>query len=466
MLAALAVAVGLLFVLVASQSLRMSSGEGGGRLERLSPVTPAEVSAVKPAFSPDGSQLAYVSDGDEQGVFDLFVTGAAGGAHRRVTRAANAGGDLPTFTADGSALVFARFRTGAAGNRVPDLWRTRLAGGDPVLFIPGASGAGFSSDGQWVAYTRHTSYGPALHCGPVDALELHREIARPGFMPRWSPDGRWVAFSTSNPEGGRGELWIVSPDGASRRQLTRSPAQIYGLAWAGSDRVVFASDETGAFHLSGVGLDGTPPRPLTSGVGDYFSPTIPAGASRIAFAHLRLTSELRLVSLGPGATSRVLSQSDYHEAPRLSPNGRVLASLVSRADVDPRVHVIDLTTGATRRLGNRAVSGFCWVDDDRLALLMVADGEVTDLVIVPIASGDPVLLTRIRGRPPGSRCSGTCGASPTCWMVKPHHAWSCAISTPGAMPSLPKGVVCALPGGVPTAATSPGVPRPRAPAAT
>lgn len=115
MLAALAVAVGLLLVVVASQSLRMSSGDGDGRLERLSPVTPAEVSAVKPAFSPDGTQLAYVSDGDEQGVFDLFVTDAAGRAPRRVTRAANVSGDLPTFRADGSALVFARFRTGAAG---------------------------------------------------------------------------------------------------------------------------------------------------------------------------------------------------------------------------------------------------------------------------------------------------------------------------------------------------------------
>ena len=47
-------------------------------------------------------------------------------------------------------------------------------------------------------------------------------------MPRWSPDGNWVAcFSNRS---GRLELWKIRPDGSDLQQLTEDGAGY--LAWA------------------------------------------------------------------------------------------------------------------------------------------------------------------------------------------------------------------------------------------
>jgi Tol biopolymer transport system component/DNA-binding winged helix-turn-helix (wHTH) protein len=372
------------------------------RLERLSPLTAAELSAVKPVFSPDGSAIAYVSDTEEPGVLDVFVTDAVEYRPRRLTRAVHASGDLPVFTADGTGIVFSRFRSGELGSRLPDLWRVPVAGGDPVLFLAGATGAGFSPDGRTVAYTRVTQEGPALYMGPVDDPGRHREIARPGFTPRWSRDGRSIAFTSSNPEGGAGEVWLVSPDGSTRRRLTSRPAQIYGLDWIDRRRLVYSANEGGTYQLWEVGLDGAAPSAVTSGVGDYVGPTFAPERSRIGFAYLRPASDLHVADLDGATGHRVLARSDYRESPRLSPDARRVATVLRGADAEPRAYAIDLATGVATPLGDRAARTLCWVDADRVALATpTPDAAATDVLMVGADHTESSLLVRLTGQVTG-----------------------------------------------------------------
>jgi len=93
----------------------------------------------------------------------------------------------------------------------------------PQQFVPylsgiSAEGLGFSRDGEWVAYV--TLSDGALWRSRVDGsqrLQLSFPPMRTG-APRWSPDGKRIAFMAMTP----GKPWkisLVSPDGGSPQQL-------------------------------------------------------------------------------------------------------------------------------------------------------------------------------------------------------------------------------------------------------
>ena len=51
-----------------------------------------------------------------------------------------------------------------------------------------------------------------------------------GHMARWSPDGRWIIF-TSIANDDR-DIWVVASDGSEQRQLTETPTQDAHPLWS------------------------------------------------------------------------------------------------------------------------------------------------------------------------------------------------------------------------------------------
>lgn len=63
--------------------------------------------------------------------------------------------------------------------------------------------------------------------------------------PAWSPDGRWILFTAGAPH--NGDLWLVSPDGATRTQITHDPEIEMSPAWSpDGTRIAFESRRNGA----------------------------------------------------------------------------------------------------------------------------------------------------------------------------------------------------------------------------
>lgn len=395
------VAVGLAALLVGRMARTARPGvESDTRVKALTQLTAGIQDAVKPAYSPDGGSLLFASQTPEfPGLLDLFLMPAGGGEPRRLTFGVGASGDIPVFAADGSRIVFSRFRGGEDGSRLPDLWEISRFGGQPRLFLESASGAGFSATGEWVAYTKHVHSRTPLWVSRTSALDEHREVAERGFVPRWSPRGDWIAYTTSDPQGGLGELWLVSPSGGERRQLTDEQRQIYGLCWSREGQsLIFAVRVGGFFQLYQIDVSGGFTAPLTSGLGEHSSPTVAPDGKSLAFCH---SQPLYTLATAEGLSNPAVSQiaqPDHHLDPRLAPDGWRIASAIRRPDFDEALYVTDLVTQRQVRLSDHRSRQPSWLNADEVAYL-VGDPEAskTDVWVVNSSTGMRYAWTHLRG---------------------------------------------------------------------
>ena len=71
-------------------------------------------------------------------------------------------------------------------------------------------------------------YMAPLAGGPAVRLTASK---KPETSPRWSPDGRWLAF-LSDREGKKTQVWLMSREGGEAVKLTDFKASVSSLAWS------------------------------------------------------------------------------------------------------------------------------------------------------------------------------------------------------------------------------------------
>lgn len=377
-------------------------------------VTTGEFSSGKPAFSFDGKFILYVSsEEDTRGYGDLFIRQFPEGNAQRITNKLNPSGDLPVFTADGSHVVFSIPRIEQDGVRHHDLWIIPSFGGPPTRFIEDASGAGFSPDKRWVAYTKYLPSGNALWVSPVNNLEEHYEAAKPGYTPRWSPNQEWLAYSTGDPNEGTGNLGIRRISAAvgqpfnvaDDRQLTWEAESIYGLTWTADSRgLIFASKRSGAAQLYEVSIADGLIRPVLTGVGQYIAPSASPDGATLVFQYFRLandlvTSSIDIHTAGKNSETKNITFDQFHSWPRISPSGEKIASVIKLIDNAERLYLTDLKTREGSQLSDRTARHPCWLNDVDLAFLSSdRSSENTEVLVVNTATRESRVLTTFQGR--------------------------------------------------------------------
>ena len=149
------------------------------------PLTTFRGFEANPAMSPDGRQVAFTWNGENQDNFDIYVVPIASGTPIRLTT--DSADDVsPAWSPDGSTIAFLR----------------RLSAERAQLVLVPAAG------------------------GPEHTLAETRE--QPWFSPRkptslaWSPDGRWIAASHREPGDPCQGIYMFSLTGEKRR-LTMPP---------------------------------------------------------------------------------------------------------------------------------------------------------------------------------------------------------------------------------------------------
>jgi Tol biopolymer transport system component len=197
------------------------------------------------------------------------------------------------FSPDGRWVVFCSERRGN-----PDLFALDLENPGPA--VPLTEGetmedaASFSSDGKSLAFvsTREGNADvfvmPFRPQGPSAEKEAVNLTRHPGgdFNPAFSPDGRFIAFSSDRDQVHASEIYVMGPDGSAPARLTRTPGWDGSPAWSSDGkRIYFYSQRSGGLHLYSMNPDGTDQRPMFPRFNfpESISPA-PAAAGRIGFS--------------------------------------------------------------------------------------------------------------------------------------------------------------------------------------
>jgi Tol biopolymer transport system component len=308
-------------------------GIGGGEGKRL--VEAAGISSIR--WSPDGKRLRV--NRNEAGRASLWEIGVEGGLLMRVQPQWNSTRSdwMPAWIADGRYSVVIRSRN-AAG----ELWALRESPGiwgEPVR--QGYQLTDGPVDYSGVAAARDGRHLYAL--GLTVKTEFRRLDVRSGQFAAWlegvsadgvtfSPDGRWVAYSVVP---GR-TLWRSRVDGGELQQLTTAGMEALLPRWSPDGRMLAfmgrAASREGNWNIYVMPAAGGVAEPVLAGDAHHASPTWSPDGNSLAFAGAPWMSgfspestAVNIVDLRARQVTAVPSSKGLW-APKWSPDGRYLAA--------------------------------------------------------------------------------------------------------------------------------------------
>ena len=190
----------------------------------------------EPAWSPDGERIAFMSDrngeveefGGMRFNTDIFVMNADGSGVEQVTSSPlSLSADQPAWSPDGSAIAFAR------GGGISIL---ELSSGEARSLTDEGWGPSWSPDGRWIVFGRTVEYEEShiwkirVAGGGAIQLTSGRFFRK---SPTWSPDGARIVFAREDRAAGTAyDLYAIPAEGGPWEQLTEDPGVDSEPCWA------------------------------------------------------------------------------------------------------------------------------------------------------------------------------------------------------------------------------------------
>ncbi|MBV8896130.1 MAG: PD40 domain-containing protein [Acidobacteriaceae bacterium] len=375
------------------------------QLQRLSalPLTTLPGNVASPAFSPDGSQIAFAWDGENNGAgFDLYVKAIGSEnplrlTHHPATRLSTA------WSPDGRNIAISRI----AGSEDSGIYLVPPTGGPErkLCFRSRLSWFGnelsWSPDGKYLAFIEHPADSSSdLNLG-LYLLSLDTLKATPvvtgcpvNVVPSFSPKGDLLAWACPD-NSGLASLRLLRLHDGSVTQLMKPRTVIEGIGWSGdgrhiafsgpwnvgyiaeislarpedSLRIPVAHDATdiaispsghrlayvkGATNINIWQLDlrASPPkaRKLVASTGRQIPFSFSPDGRRIAFASDRSGfNEVWVCDADGSNATQLTSFGRDSGSPRWSPDGKLIA-FDSRMGVESDLYTVDANGGAPARI--------------------------------------------------------------------------------------------------------------------
>jgi len=447
---------------------------------KLIPLTSDPGVDQEPSLSPDGTQVAFSWNGPDQANFDIYVKTTKAGAAvaappLRLTRDPADDTD-PAWSPDGSSIAFLRKLN--VGNQFGLMLMPALGGQERKLAEVSIPETGWfyspylawTPDSQSLIISDHASAGHptglflvSVRTGEMKQLTFPPSGEIGDHCPAVSPDGKTLAFRRAHAEGNwRGTIYLLGLDidGKARSQprevvlapWVATPNEVFDwscVAWtADSRKLVFFHDlglwtqplslearnlirgqavmvaETGAglnfitssltsprlayarrsgggqsiwrIHIPEKHRKGEPPERMFASTREEFAQQYSPDGKKVAFESKR-GGNLEIwvcESDGQGCVQLTTMGSSASGVPTWSPDGKQVA-FYSNAQGNPQIYVIPSEGGATRRLTSQSAGAMFprWSRDGKWIYFSSKESGTAQVWKVPSGSGQAVQLT-------------------------------------------------------------------------
>jgi len=316
----------------------------GAKFTKLTDLPGSETS---PTLSPDGKTVVYVSQ--ESGNSDIFSLRVGGQNPINLTEEFEADDTQPAFSPDGDSIAFRSERqgggifvmgaTGESPRRLTDF------GYNPA-FSPNGRELLVCTEGITQPFSRNVT--SALWAVDVKSGSKRELFEGDAVQPNWSPAGHRVAYWTIV-QGGQRDIFTIPASGGAAVAVTEDAATDWNPVWSPDGRYLYySSDRNGRMNLWRVRIDeesgqalGTP-EPVTAGVsGNSQLLSISRNGLRIAFVSHVVQQNIQKIAFDP-TTGEVVDQpmwvtrgSTQMRQPDVSRDGKWLtyASAAKQEDI-------------------------------------------------------------------------------------------------------------------------------------
>ena len=282
------VALALLFAALAIWVYKPAATDAQPPWQHFTRVTEAGGVETGPTLSPDGSTVAYVMA--VNGSWDIYGQRVGGRNPTPIVNDPKRDEGGPAYSPDGTLIAFHEsdddggiFVAGATGESVR---RLTDVGFDPA----------WSRDGKKIAYATEEVRDPSsrqtfssIYVVEVTGGAPKKIVDGDAIQPSWSPSDDRIVYWSNN--GGQRDIFTVAVSGGTRVPLTNDPALDWSPTWSPDGaHVYFSSDRGGAMNLWRIAVDpstGAPKGdalPVTTGVQASASlPRLSKDANRLVF---------------------------------------------------------------------------------------------------------------------------------------------------------------------------------------